>query len=454
MSTEIFTVGSTPHAPLRVICKKGEPGVYLLLDPDTPNWVIVDDLGRDIVDLCDGKRTLEEIIKTLCTKYGELYEESVAYVLAFANELKTKEFLQEQKFPPCSSPDKKNKPLRSMWINVTNQCNLRCMHCHLSSGLPFQNELTTEEIFQVISDAAALGLKNLVVTGGEPLLHKDILRILEYGSQYADKMALLTNGTLITEEIAEKLSDIGLQIQVSLDGTCEETHEFIRGKGSYRKALSGLENLVKAGAQPLISMTILKGNLNEISEMADLAEKLGIKYLHFPILQIKGRAKENESVITLEDEDLVTATKKILEISKTRDIEITVEKNFRDKIEKMQKKDFCEAGCSAVSIAADGKVYPCSALHEDEFCAGHIRNQQLKDIWKESEVLHRFRSCSMLDTPECKTCEIKFFCGSGCHVDRYFAHGRLDVPTPVCKAQKEIYWHLLSEKMKEAQVNL
>ena len=130
---------------------------------------------------------------------------------------------------------------------------------------------------------------------------------------------------------------------------------------------------------------------------------------------------------------------------------ITVEKNLEGEIESMNRKDFCGAGTTLISVAADGKVYPCAGLHEDEFCAGSIREQPMEIIWKESEVFKKIRSMSILDIPECKDCELKFICGGGCHVDRHYAYGRLDIPTPNCKAQQEIYWYFLSEKLKEAQ---
>jgi len=453
MSTEEFTVDSKPCSPPHMTSRVGAPGVYLLLDPDTPNWVIVDDLGREIIALCNSTHTIREITETLCKKYGEPYEESVEYVLAFANELQKKYFLLKEEFPPSRRMDKKKIQLQSIWINVTNRCNLQCIHCHSSSGLPLENELTTEEIFQVISEAAALGVKKMIISGGEPLLRQDILEILEYTSEHIETVILLTNGTVITKAIAEKLRELDVSVQVSLDGALQKTQDFIRGKGSWEKTLRGLKNLTAAGAIVIISMTLMKKNMDEITEMADLARQLGVYVLHFPILQLKGRAKENEPVVSFENEELVASFKKILEISKTGDISITMEKNFREKIEKMQKIDFCEAGCIVASISADGKVYPCAALHEDEFCAGNIREQQLKDIWEESEVLNRFKSFSVLDIPECRTCDIKFICGGGCHARKYFAYGQLHVPTPTCMMQKKIYWDLLFEKMKEVQMN-
>jgi sulfatase maturation enzyme AslB (radical SAM superfamily) len=232
MTTEEFTLDSVPHKPKNITTKEFPSGLYLLLDPDTPNWIVVNGIGRDIIELCDGEKPLGKIIKVLCENYGEPYEESVEDVLAFANELNGKYFLLEEEFPPPRGADRKDAPFQNLWIHVTNKCNLRCKHCHLSSGASFQDELTTEEIFSIVSQAEQLGVKLLVVTGGEPLVREDILDILNYASEHIDRVLLLTNGTLITDEIAEKLKEFKVDVQVSLDGAQQETQDFIRGKGS------------------------------------------------------------------------------------------------------------------------------------------------------------------------------------------------------------------------------
>lgn len=449
-----FILESAPHAPLGMVSREIAPDSYLLLDPDTPNWIILNSMGREIISMCDGKSTLKKIIKTLCEKYGESYKESVENVLAFANEMKEKGFIQESKFPPPQRVNKENTLYESIWINVTNACNLRCIHCHLSSGTPLENELTTEEIYNIISEVKELGVKEIVISGGEPFCRKDILEILEYVRNRCERVTLITNGTLITEEIAEKLSNLKLAIQVSLDGASKETQDFIRGKDSYEKTLKGLQNLVAHNANVRVAMTIMKRNMDEIQEMADLVKNLGVKYLHFPTLQVKGRAKKYEPVLRLEEEDMVAAVMEMHKLSQAGDIIITVERNIQEELDTLGQKDLCGAGSSLVSVAADGNVYPCAGLHEDEFCAGTIREKSLKEIWKESEVFKKLRQLSVLDIEKCSSCELKFICGGGCQVDKHHAHGRLDIPTPLCHAQQKIYWYYLSEKKGRDPVRL
>ena len=450
MNEETFTLDSVPHGPQEVVAREVEPDLYLLLDTNTPSWVIVNNIGREIVSLCNGKRPLREIIKTLCAQYGELYEESIDSVCTFANELKEKHFIREEPFEPPMRLEK-NDPLQDIWLNVTNKCNLRCLHCHQSSGLPLKDEMTTEEMCRVICEAEELGAETIYFSGGEPLTRKDILKIIECASQHMKGVILITNGTLITDEIAKKLKDCNVAVQVSLDGASEETHDFIRGKGSHKKALCGLKKLIKAGVLSRMAMTLTKINMNEMDEMIKLTKKLGLKNVHFPIVQSKGRAKENQSLIGIKNENIIAITKKMQEISKNEDIELSVAKALRKEVENGIKKDTCGAGSSTVSIAADGNVYPCAGLHEEEFCAGTIREQSLTDIWKNSEVFKKLRVFSVLDIPECRTCELKFICGSGCHVDKYYAYGMLDTPTPRCKAQQKIYWYLLLERARETQ---
>ena len=119
----------------------------------------------------------------MCEKYNEQYEESVINVLAFVNQLKRKYFVQEKPRGPPAALNKESDYLKEIWIHVTNRCNLRCIHCHLSSGLPLEAEMTTEEIHRVVCEAEELRAKKIHISDGEPLIRKDILTILENISQ-------------------------------------------------------------------------------------------------------------------------------------------------------------------------------------------------------------------------------------------------------------------------------
>ena len=445
-----FILDSVPHAPPTIVPKSVAPGVWLLLDPDTPNWVVVDDIGKEIIGLISGTQSVREITTVLCEKYGGPYDESAQNILAFVNDLGRRYFLRDDVFPEVERKEWKDVQLEEFWLHVTNQCNLRCIHCHLSSGLPLKNELAIQEIFRITDEARELGAEKAIISGGEPFLRKDVLDILGHISEYFRRITFVTNGTLITEDIASNLSGYSnVMVQVSLDGAREETNDFIRGKGSYRKTVRGIEHLVTAQVPCVIAMTLVKQNLNEISEMVDLAKTFGLNHMHFPILQVKGRAKESESEVVPENEAMVSAVKEIFKIPRTEGTAVSLSENFFQIIRAMQKKDLCGAGKQLISIAADGRVYPCPGLHEDEFCAGSLLQHSLKEIYETSDIFNQLRSLCVLDIPECRPCEFKFICGGGCHVDRYHAYGHLKAPTPRCEAHQQIYSHLLVEEAKK-----
>lgn len=298
MNDKRFKMISKPYSPKNVIIKR-DRGTYLFLDPDTPNWVVVNAIGRDILEFCDGKHTIKEITEILCEKYNEPYEESAENVLSFLNKLREKKFLQEVPFLIPVRLDKKNVSLMDVWVHVTNKCNLSCIHCHLDSGTPFRNEMTKEEIFGVIDRAMELGMKKLVVSGGEPFIRSDILDIIKYAHKRNVRIIrIITNGTLITEKIARTLRKLDVNVQVSLDGAYKETHDSIRGGGTYKKTINGIKNLMNKNTDCYVCMTLMKRNVNEMQEMANLLENLGVRALHFSALQNKGRAEKNNNNYT------------------------------------------------------------------------------------------------------------------------------------------------------------
>jgi len=136
----------------------------------------------------------------------------------------------------------------TLWINVTGKCNLRCKHCFRDSGNVWKSELTTQEIFSVIDQFASMGGKDLIISGGEPFLRDDIFEILEFAKKKVPLVQIITNGTCITKEMANRLKKLEpLYLQISIDGASDEVNDFIRGAGSFQRAVQGLRNLKDSG---------------------------------------------------------------------------------------------------------------------------------------------------------------------------------------------------------------
>jgi radical SAM protein with 4Fe4S-binding SPASM domain len=161
--------------------------------------------------------------------------------------------------------------LRYLELLVTNKCNLACKHCYLRSG---NSDLPVEAIEKTFNEFEDIGGIRLMVSGGEPLLHKDFRKINELIRRYDFRAILLTNGTLLNKCIVNNLNFN--EVQVSIDGL-KDTHDFIRGKGTFEKTLKAIPLLKDKGIDVTVATMILKRNVDELEKLNKLINKSGIK---------------------------------------------------------------------------------------------------------------------------------------------------------------------------------
>ena len=179
--------------------------------------------------------------------------------------------------------------------NCTRACNLKCVHCYSGSGGQIQkapDELSTAEAKAFLSDLGSYGSPVILFSGGEPLTRPDLIELIEHAKSVGLRAVISTNGTLITDEKAKILSDIGLSyVGVSLDGL-EETHDGFRGKkGAFKEALAGIRACLNTGVKVGVRFTLNKTNQQELPGLFDLLEKEGIPRCCFYHLVYTGREK-------------------------------------------------------------------------------------------------------------------------------------------------------------------
>ena len=188
-----------------------------------------------------------------------------------------------------------------IFIELTRACNLRCTHCLNSSGKKMKNQLNYDEIKNMINDLANCGLQEVRLTGGEPLLFKEIYEIIKLCKENGLYVSIGTNGTLITKEVARKLKEAGLdKAVVSIDGN-EEIHDKIRGKNNFKLALNGLMNLKEVGIKVRINSVIMKSNMEDIIDFAKKVHTLEIPLFIRRFIE-SGRGEQlNNNMLTAED---------------------------------------------------------------------------------------------------------------------------------------------------------
>jgi heme b synthase len=351
---------------------------------------------------------------------------------------------------PHSDTRKKKNELRLVAWETTRNCNLACVHCRASATMgPHEGELVTSEALRLMDQIAEVAKPIIILTGGEPLLRKDIYDIARYGTRLGMRMVMAVNGTLITDSVARKLVDAGIQrISVSLDGASAETHDrFRQVEGAFDGTLRGIDLLKKAGMEFQINTTITKTNLDEIPKIQELAVDLGAVAHHIFLLVPTGRGKyivdqeinaaEYESTLNwFYDQRANTPLQlkatcaphyyRILrQRAKEDGISVTFQTHGLDAVTRG-----CLGGIGFCFISHRGIVQPCGYL---DLNCGDLRQSTFGEIWNHSDIFAELRNYDKLKG-KCGACEYKRVCG-GCRARAYEATGDFMREEPLCSYQ-------------------
>ncbi len=407
----------------------------IFIDPETPNWVAVNSHGASVLELCDGRKTTREITEHLSASYSK------DDVHRFIREAVKCEIINTKPFS-SSYPGRmaylKPKRLEELWVYVTNRCNLRCGHCLVRGGEITKDELNVEDLKEVLKDATRLGAKRIFFTGGEPFLRNDIFELIRYVTEELKiELVILTNGTFLNEEKVRKLAGFSrLVMQVSLEGHTPEINDTIRGGGSHKKALRGIELLRSHGIRTIVTSTATRKNIDDIPRLSDMLFEKDVRTHHILWVHERGRAAENP--VSVGTEKLVDLMKNL----KEKDIKVDNWESSKARVygKRGTKVDGCHAGFSSLSVDSNGDIYPCPSLNGDpEFLMGNIE-EDLENVWLNSKKAKQFRDVSVIHIEGCKTCEFRFFCGGGCRCQAYFASEKPNIlaKDPYCEVIKEM----------------
>ena len=316
--------------------------------------------------------------------------------------------------------------LYAVEIRVTKACNLRCAHCSVAGGEAAHDELGTSEIKLLLEQLADMRVPYVTFTGGEPLLRMDVVKLIGFASSLGLRPNLDTNGMLISPAKAERLKEAGIDlVQVSIDGS-QETHEKIRGQGSYAAALRGAREVVKAGIPLHINFTLSKLNINDLEAVAETAESLGARSLSLERFIAIGRGSGMAGQ-ALSREEFREAMLRFFSLAERTQVKLITTDPLRVLVDRALVERYrdelsrrvcggCTAGIAALTVSYDGEVYPCPKL---PVSVGNIREQSIEEIWQESEVLEALRAREFKG--RCGTCELVNLCG-GCRAEA-FARG-------------------------------
>ncbi len=330
-------------------------------------------------------------------------------------------------------------PVNVTW-EVTYACNLSCLHCLSDSGRREKEELTTDQCRSVIDSMAANRVFQFSIGGGEPFMREDFLDLMDYAHEKGILTCISTNGTLIDENVAERLDHKLVYIQVSLDGATPDSNDSIRGTGSFFRAIKAVECLRKRDIPVSINTVLTRISLPQLDALSDLAQSFGAKF-RVSRFRPSGRGKANWSRLNVSRAQMVAFSDWL---SAHQDVS-TGDSFFSVSHEDRRHLglNMCGACKLTCCISPTGHLYPCAFLQEDEFLAGRLPQETFSLIWNYSPVFQAFRK---LEIKSCESCQRFDFCHGGCPAVAYHTQKRLGHPDPGCLA------NCVSEKNPAASI--
>lgn len=335
------------------------------------------------------------------------------------------EFLPNKPVPHIlSAPLKVN-------IALSYKCPLKCKHCYIDPEEEKQTELSSDEIKNIIDQLNETGVAEVSFGGSDPFLREDLLEIITYARRKDINVSLSTTGIFVNRILARKIFELGLKsIRISFDGSTEKSYDYLRGKGSYRKAIRGIKILRDLFSEIPITMhsVISKYNLNEITALLKMSQKLRCNMWSIDFVKPVGQAKEQTQLLLTQDEavSVINYIKKLSEHSSTP-IEIPslayiTNRNW------VYKGFGCVAGNIYAYISPSGKVKPCVFLQED-MKAENIKEKAFIEIWKRSPLFQKTRS--LIGNKTCKDCNYFKSCRGGCRYRSKLERNE-NTPDPYC----------------------
>ncbi len=340
--------------------------------------------------------------------------------------------------PPKMSADRRTlkeyQPRLISW-NLTSACNLKCPHCYLDAGQKRKHELTTEECFDLIGQMSALGTEMLVLTGGEPLLRKDIFSIAQYASRKGIMVVMGTNGVLIDEALVITLKESGVRgVGISLDSLDSKKHDSFRGMpGCWQRTVDGMRNCVRLGLPVILQTTVTEWNLEEIPDLIRFASEESAQAFNLYYLVCTGRGEMLTDITPQQYEDSLAYLIEVQADYSNMMVRAKCAPHVNRIAHQRGLPFFSSAGCPAgtsyLRISPEGDVTPCPYL---PLVTGNIGKESLKLIWEESDLFNELRELQLKG--RCGTCEFRELC-IGCRARAWAINSDYLAEDPWCKYQ-------------------
>ncbi|SDG14139.1 radical SAM additional 4Fe4S-binding SPASM domain-containing protein [Methanolobus vulcani] len=406
---------AVPYFPFRI---RKEDDIWITEDPLSSEIQELNEAAYWLLKMCDGYRTLDEITAQLSTSFHSDRDTVMEKSKPVLDELTYRGLLwwRNERMNYWKVP----APAGVLW-DLTSKCNLRCRHCVVSAGEECSDELSFDDCCRLIDEFADFEVGQLILSGGEPMIRKDFFDIAEYAASKNIMIQVATNGTLIDEDAAEKLANIGARAQVSLDSSVPEIHDdFRQSSGSWEKTVKGIKLLVKAGVPVTLAAAVTTMNIDNIPETYELGKELGVQTFRILPFVPSGRGT-GAFDLEVKPARMRKLTEFLLSKRESDGPEIApmeFECTFRPIPEHEIEIDTdirigCDGAIGYCTVTSRGDVLPCNYFEGAD--VENVKDRSFRWIWDNSRFLNYFRSLKASDMKgECSRCQWLPVCRGSC----------------------------------------
>lgn len=394
---------------------------WLCLEPTVPAWFVTNRAGALLLKLADGRRTVADI-------HGLLRREGVRTELEFVEDLF--DAARQSMLYSHGSDEVEEwtaRKLGAVHLHLTNRCNLECTYCFRESTPRLPIHHTADHFVDALRAMEPFAAEQLAITftGGEPMMFPGFNAVVEASTELGYKNALLTNGILITPEQAVFIARHFNDITISLDGPTEAIHEVTRGRGNYKRVLTGIRRLADAGANVSVKVTVTPANVEYCGEVVGTVPE-SVPVAFTPMMPM-GRGQEPDREF-LDNDAFLGLNRGLARVTEGR---------LNSSYLPGRRSRRCHAGVSNISIADTGDVYPCHLFHQPDFRLGNIFTQPFDEIFY-GDRNHDYVVAMDVEANNdvCRSCEVRFLCGGGCKANALHAGGDFRAVDSYCSYLK------------------
>ncbi|MBF0314340.1 MAG: radical SAM protein [Oligoflexia bacterium] len=320
-------------------------------------------------------------------------------------------------------------PINVIWA-ITGACNLKCLYCfpECSGNYRQVSSVSDDMVFKIAKNIVDAKVLFVRISGGEALLRRNLFEIIDYFIANNIEVTMVSNGTLITPQIAKQIASRDIRMGVSVDSCNEDINALTRGKGVLARTSEGIRNLVCAGVKINLTTVLTKHNIHHVEELAQFSDSMGTAGITFQELVPFGNPDIylNSKPSLQEENEFHLRT-----IPKLRSLYPHL--NFSDgelfsycfetRPEREYKVMECQAGSRFAYIDSSGNFYPCTSLAYEPFWMGDVTTHSIAELWATSTARKELRSlCEKAVTKlkGCGNCDYSKRCAGGCRGEAYF----------------------------------